>query len=96
MITAAVVNFISMFILLLKILFFFTVNSYVGNKNDLTGRNIILDKEILEWAAVLQLSSFLSNSKCQNIHNIYNKLLSSDQDDFQLTKNKLKNILKLF
>ena len=50
----------------------------LGISNVNSERNILLENEIMEWRAVLRLSSFLSNSKCGFIQNIYSEKLSND------------------
>ena len=57
----------------------------LGISNVNSERNILLENEIMEWRAFLRLSSFISNSKCGFIQNIYGEKLSDDL--INLTRN---------
>ena len=45
-------------------------------------RNILLEKEIVEWCALLRISSFISNTRCASARNIYGEKFSVDIIDF--------------
>ena len=64
------------------------VKKNLGISNVNSERNILLENEIMEWRAVLRLSSFILNSKCDFIQNIYGEKLIDDL--ISLTRN-LKN-----
>ena len=57
----------------------------LGISNVNSERNILLENEIMEWRAILRLSSFLSNSKWGFVQNIYSEKLSNDL--INLTRN---------
>ena len=57
----------------------------LGISNVNSERNILLENEIMEWRAFFRLSSFISNSKCGFIQNIYGEKLSDDL--INLTRN---------
>ena len=53
-------------------------------------RNILLQKGIIEWQAILTISSFISNTRCTSVRNIYGEKLSDDIIDFANVSNKRK------
>ena len=66
----------------------------IGISNVNSERNILLENEIMEWRAVLRLSSFLANSKCGFIQDVYGETLSDDLINLSRNfTNKGKNTL---